>query len=83
MNGYADAANDTNGARLEKITSTITMNGDGFHDESMGQEDPHTALQILRTYAQKDGISIDQLMDEAKQGGLYDHQFSESGCGAG
>ncbi|EGP90873.1 unnamed protein product [Zymoseptoria tritici ST99CH_1A5] len=38
-------------------------------------EDPSRALEVLKTYRAKDGISVQELMDENKQGGLTYNDF--------
>lgn len=38
-------------------------------------EDPASALQLLKTYHNRDGISVEDLMDETKTGGLTYNDF--------
>lgn len=67
-------------ASIEHIPSTADMssngiatNGDNEYDSAT--EDPSQALQVLRQYANKDGISVQELLDETKTGGLTYNDF--------
>ncbi|KJY01716.1 inosine-5'-monophosphate dehydrogenase like protein [Zymoseptoria brevis] len=59
------ASGNTDGAQLKKQMT----NG------QQPYEDPSRALEVLKTYRAKDGISVQELMDENKQGGLTYNDF--------
>ncbi|KAK4901296.1 inosine-5'-monophosphate dehydrogenase [Elasticomyces elasticus] len=52
-----------------------TMNGNAVDGEHGDYEDPSKALEVLKSYQAKDGISVHQLMDEAQMGGLTYNDF--------
>ncbi|KAF2481196.1 IMP dehydrogenase/GMP reductase [Neohortaea acidophila] len=52
----------------------VLANGHSNGDRTT-YEDPASALQLLKTYHSRDGISIEDLMDEAKTGGLTYNDF--------
>jgi IMP dehydrogenase len=56
-----------------------TTNGDVAGDMSNGDspifEDASKALELLKSYEQKDGISVHDLLDETKMGGLTYNDF--------
>lgn len=57
-------------ASIKNVPTTADMsNGavDGAHEEPT--EDPAKALDVLSTYKAKDGISVQELLDETKTGG--------------
>lgn len=57
-------------ASMDHVPSTSDMtNGEtnGAHEEAY--EDPMKALELLKAYRSKDGISVHELMDETKMGG--------------
>ncbi|KAK0281803.1 inosine-5'-monophosphate dehydrogenase [Friedmanniomyces endolithicus] len=79
MNGTA-----TNGSAHGEQTShnhesTTKANSNGTHNElSWAEGDdthPDRAMEILEIYRTKDGISVHELMDEAKLGGLTYNDF--------
>lgn len=88
MNGV-QANGDLDGVRMKKSqteaasmsnvpTPSDMSNGvngtvDGILEESV--EDPAKALQILKQYKAKDGISVQELLDETKTGGLTYNDF--------
>jgi IMP dehydrogenase len=60
------SANNGDGAQLKKSMT----NG-----STTSYEDPSRALEVLKSYKAKDGISVHELMDENKQGGLTYNDF--------
>lgn len=78
-NGHiVDTDSTPDGVKLKKSQAVAaSVNNmpnmpNGTHDEAEEViEDTSKALQLLRTYEHKDGISIAELMDETKTGGLY------------
>lgn len=60
-------------AAATSVNTSEMMNGTDVDEESY--EDVSKALQIVQTYKQKDGISIQDLMDETKMGGLTYNDF--------
>lgn len=80
MNGIHQANGDLDGVKLKQsqaaaasVNTSDMMNGTHGDDES--HEDISKAMQLLSTYANKDGISIHELMDETKTGGLTYNDF--------
>ncbi|KAK6389747.1 hypothetical protein LTR65_006229 [Meristemomyces frigidus] len=45
------------------------------HEHHEATEDPSNALHVLSTYKSKDGISVQELLDETKTGGLTYNDF--------
>lgn len=74
MNGEHETT-ELDGIKLKKSVNKpiaiVNGHSDGTVDnEDEVYEDPSHALQLLKTYRSRDGISIEELMDEAKTGGL-------------
>jgi len=67
------AASMANVPTTDNITNGVNDGAHGFAEEQT--EDPARALQVLKTYANKDGISIQELLDETKTGGLTYNDF--------
>jgi len=58
----------------ESMANGVVEDGEnGFTDGT--PEDPSKALQVLKKYANKDGISVQELLDETKTGGLTYNDF--------
>lgn len=83
MNGSAPHSG-IDGVTLKKSQSTVASMGttqanaaaeaaNGFKRE--GHEDAARALELLKTYPAKDGISVHELLDETKTGGLTYNDF--------
>ncbi|KAK4945049.1 inosine-5'-monophosphate dehydrogenase [Elasticomyces elasticus] len=77
MNGVTTngAAKDHESQGENPSKAAPTMNGnatDGGHGDYV---DPSKALELLKSYQAKDGISVHQLMDEAQMGGLTYNDF--------
>ncbi len=79
MNGTA-----TNGSAhgeetsQDHATTTMTHSNGTANELSWAEGDdthPHMAMEILEIYRTKDGISVHELMDEAKLGGLTYNDF--------
>ncbi|KAI6825006.1 Inosine-5'-monophosphate [Hortaea werneckii] len=62
-------------ASINNVPSTGEMSNGAGGDFDRPTEDPAQALQALRKYPQKDGISVHALMDAEKQGGLTYNDF--------
>ncbi|KAI7282233.1 Inosine-5'-monophosphate [Hortaea werneckii] len=62
-------------ASMNNVPSTGEMSNGAGGDLDRPTEDPAQALQALRKYPQKDGISVHALMDAEKQGGLTYNDF--------
>jgi IMP dehydrogenase len=61
-------------AAAANVNMPIMTNG--IHDdEAETYEDPSKALTHLKSYGQRDGISVDQLMDNTQIGGLTYNDF--------
>ncbi|KAK5708783.1 inosine-5'-monophosphate dehydrogenase [Elasticomyces elasticus] len=77
MNGVTTngAANghESQGGNASKTAPA--MNGNAPDGEHGDYEDPSKALEVLKSYQAKDGISVHQLMDEAQMGGLTYNDF--------
>ena len=84
MNGMHGTNGDIDGVKLRKpqalaadrnnVPSAANGDVDGAHDDGP-YEDSSRALQLLKGYERKDGISIEELMDETKTGGLTYNDF--------
>lgn len=80
MNGVQQPNGDLDGVKLKQSQSAAAsvdtsdmMNG--THGEEEPIEDISKAMQVLSTYKQKDGISIQDLMNETNIGGLTYNDF--------
>ncbi|KAI7235188.1 Inosine-5'-monophosphate [Hortaea werneckii] len=62
-------------ASINNVPSAGEMSNGAGSDFDRPTEDPAQALQALRKYPQKDGISVHALMDAEKQGGLTYNDF--------
>ncbi|KAI7484886.1 Inosine-5'-monophosphate [Hortaea werneckii] len=62
-------------ASMNNVPSTGEMSNGAGGELDRPTEDPAQALQALRKYPQKDGISVHALMDAEKQGGLTYNDF--------
>ena len=82
MNGIPELNGDLDGIKLKKgLTGVerrenmpILTNGHTSNDEE-AHEDPSQALALLQSYDLKDGISINDLMDNTQIGGLTYNDF--------
>ena len=61
-------------SKAADVNNIATMTN-GTHEEEEVTEDYSKALELLKTYDVKDGISIKDLMDETKTGGLTYNDF--------
>ncbi|KAK3623820.1 inosine-5'-monophosphate dehydrogenase [Elasticomyces elasticus] len=77
MNGVTTngAANGHESQGENASKAAPTMNGNAIDGEHGDYEDPSKALEVLKSYQAKDGISVHQLMDEAQMGGLTYNDF--------
>ncbi|KAK5707277.1 inosine-5'-monophosphate dehydrogenase [Elasticomyces elasticus] len=77
MNGVTTngAANGHESQGENASKAAPTMNGNATDGEHGEYEDPSKALEVLKSYQAKDGISVHQLMDEAQMGGLTYNDF--------
>ena len=83
MNGLDGTNGEVDGVRLKKsqsqaasLENNATMFGNGLHGRSEDEvEGASRALELLKTYETRDGISIQDLMDETKTGGLTYNDF--------
>ena len=79
MNGIHQANGEVDVAKVKQsqvaAASESSNMTNGTHDEEESYEDVSKALQVLKTYERKDGISIHDLMDETKTGGLTYNDF--------
>ncbi|KAF7188362.1 Inosine-5'-monophosphate dehydrogenase [Pseudocercospora fuligena] len=55
------------------LSKGVELNGHAAEEKKYA--DPSSALEALRLYKQQDGISVEQLLDETKQGGLTYNDF--------
>lgn len=77
MNGSPD------GVQLRQSQDTVASlknapTKNGFQSQPNGTShhaDPSKALELLRLYEQRDGLSVEDLMDEKKMGGLTYNDF--------
>ncbi|KAK5678126.1 inosine-5'-monophosphate dehydrogenase [Elasticomyces elasticus] len=77
MNGATTngAANGHESQGENASKTAPAMNGNASDGEHGDYEDPSKALEVLKSYQAKDGISVHQLMDEAQMGGLTYNDF--------
>lgn len=82
MNGITTANAEVDGVRLKKPQAAVASMGEGSNggarSESKSEtvEAASTALEVLRSqYTSKDGISVHELLDETKTGGLTYNDF--------
>ena len=71
MNGNSEINGD-----MDAVRSKVNGHAEGAQDQDETVEDASRALQLLKTYNSKDGISITDLMDESKTGGLVRIHFT-------
>lgn len=57
---------------IKDLLTPSETNGNGTHEQVA---DPSKALELLKTYEQRDGLSVQDLMDETKMGGLTYNDF--------
>lgn len=70
----ANGSIEIDGVHLKKhLSKGVELNGHAADEKKYA--DPSSALEALRLYKQKDGISVEQLLDETKQGGLTYNDF--------
>lgn len=63
-------------ASLDAVPDASEMRPDGqINGRSHGSEDPSKALELLKQYESKDGISVYDLLDEKNMGGLTYNDF--------
>ena len=75
MNGEQQPYDGVNLKKPEAEMASLSLNGANGHAEEKF-EDPSKALEVLKaTYKTKDGISVHDLMDETKTGGLTYNDF--------
>jgi IMP dehydrogenase len=86
MNGVTEPNGDLDGIKLKKPQTAVASlkkdvpimtNGNMDNDEHEEEiiHPSSQALELLRTYTQKDGISITDLMNETQTGGLTYNDF--------
>lgn len=86
MNGISATNGDIDGVQLKKpqtqaasldaVPNASDMTSNGHLDgNGASYEDPANALKLLQQYKERDGISVHELLDETKMGGLTYNDF--------